>query len=281
MAQNEIPKARGHVQILLPGRKPEELVLTYAGNIIKHLGVQMYAGWPVPAIAELISNAWDADAAEVDVSLPLNVPWDSTNQQQIIEVADNGNGMNWNMVRDAYLDVGRDRREIDHTDKSPGGRLLQGRKGVGKLAGFGVADTLEVQTVYKEPDPSVGKKVLIWFRLTLSDLQKVKRRPAPVEVIFAGPVDKAPAGARRLKGTTVTLRQLHDRIAQNPKRFRHSMAERFMFIGAQFHVRINGKALRAESIHTQWRWPTNGWAVKWSRLSEQIFRVDRWSVCQG
>src|SRR6266481_4780295 len=116
--------ARVHHQSLLPGRNPEELVLTFAGNIIKHLGVQMYAGRPVPAIAELISNAWDADATKVDVRLPLNVPWDPTNQKQVIEVADDGNGMTWEMVRDAYLDVGRDRREIDHTDKSPGGRSL-------------------------------------------------------------------------------------------------------------------------------------------------------------
>src|SRR5262245_38957878 len=254
------PLPRALKAILLPGRRPEELVLTYAGNIIKHLGVQMYAGRPVPAIAELISNAWDADATRVDVSLPLGVPWESGNQEQIIKVADNGNGMTWDMVRDAYLDVGRDRREAEHTDKSPGGRSLQGRKGVGKLAGFGVADTLEVQTVHNEVDPAVRARTLIWFKLALSEIQKVKGRPAPVDVVFAGPVNKAPTGARRTPGTTVTLRELHDRRAQNIDRFHHSMAERFMFIGAQFEVRINGRPLRAESIHTQWRWPNRGWA---------------------
>lgn len=124
-------------QVNLPGRDPKELVLTFAGNIVKHLGVQMYAGRPVPAIAELISNAWDADATTVDVRLPLDRAWDAANEDDFIEVSDNGNGMSWDMVRLAYLDVGRDRREADKTDKSPGGRLLQGRKGVGKLAGFG------------------------------------------------------------------------------------------------------------------------------------------------
>src|SRR5713226_9390145 len=115
-------------QILLPGRKPEELVLTFAGSIVKHLGVQMYAGRPVPAIAELISNAWDADATQVDVRLPLSEPWTSGTPSHFIEVADNGNGMTWDVVRDAYLDVGRDRREQEKTDRSAGGRLLQGRK---------------------------------------------------------------------------------------------------------------------------------------------------------
>src|SRR5579864_6903492 len=92
-------------RLLLPGRKPEDLVLTFAGNIVKHLGVQMYAGRPVPAIAELISNAWDADATTTDVRLPLNAAWNPSTPDHFIEVSDNGEGMTWEMVRDAYLDV--------------------------------------------------------------------------------------------------------------------------------------------------------------------------------
>jgi HSP90 family molecular chaperone len=162
-------------QVLLPGRDPKELVLTFAGNIVKLLGVQMYSGRPVPAIAELISNAWDADAKKVEVKLPLDESWSASNPNQIIEVSDDGNGMTWEMVREAYLDVGRDRREAEKTDRSPGGRLLQGRKGVGKLAGFGIADIVELQTVHKDPDPKLKKRVLIWFRLSLSTLRKRKK----------------------------------------------------------------------------------------------------------
>ena len=268
MAKRKVAKRRAikkaatvENQILLPGRKPEELVLTFAGNIVKHLGVQMYAGRPVPAIAELISNAWDADAKDVKVRLPLDEAWDPSDREQFIEVSDNGNGMNWDMVRDAYLDVGRDRREADKTDKSPGGRRLQGRKGLGKLAGFGIADTLEVQTVYKDADPELMKKVLIWFKLDLSDLKKVKQGPAPVDVIYAGPISKAPTGARKTKGTTVILRQLHQRRAQNQKRFHHSMAQRFLLIGPQFRVRINDEDLREEQIKLQWRWPQERWTT--------------------
>jgi hypothetical protein len=167
--------------------------------------------------------------------------------------------MNWDMVREAYLDVGRDRREAEKTDKSPGGRLLQGRKGVGKLAGFGIADIVELQTVWKDPDPKVAKHVLIWFRLSLSDLRKAKKGPAPVDLIYAGPVDQAPSGGRRKKGTTVTLRQLSQRLAQNSDRFHHSMAQRFLLIGPQFRVRINGEDLSEEDIKLQWRWPTKNW----------------------
>ena len=246
-------------RLLLPGRSADELCLTFAGNIVKHLGVQMYAGRPVPAIAELISNAWDADAKDVKIRLPLDEAWAPSNPDQVIEVIDNGNGMNWEMVRDAYLDVARDRREAEQTDKSPGGRLLQGRKGVGKLAGFGIADQVEVQTVHVHNDPSVRKKTLIWFQLDLTDLKKARKRPAKVRLIYAGPIANAPEGARTTHGTTVVLRQLHQRRAQNSDRFNGSMSQRFMLIGPKFRVRINGEDLDDESIGLQWRWPRSGW----------------------
>lgn len=246
-------------QIFLPKRDPKELVLTFAGNIVKHLGVQMYAGRPVPAIAELVSNAWDADATEVNVRLPLGETWEPASDEQFIEVSDNGNGMTWDMVRDAYLDVGRDRREAEHTDKSPAGRLLQGRKGVGKLAGFGVADMVEVQTVWKTPDKKLRERILIWFRLSMSELKKVLKGPAPVELIYAGPVSKAPKGCRQKKGTTVILRQLHERRALNADRFHHSMAQSSLFFGEKFRVKINNEDLRLEDINLQWRWPKKGW----------------------
>lgn len=251
----------GKPTILLKDRDPSELVLTFAGNVVKHLGVQMYAGRPVPAIAELISNAWDADAKEVKVRVPLGTPWDPTDEKQTIEVWDDGNGMTWDMVRDAYLDVGRDRREAEKTDRSPGGRLLQGRKGIGKLAGFGISDVVEVQTVYKDKDKELGERVLIWFSLSLDELKKAERRPAPVNLRYAGPVSSAPPEGRREQGTTVTLRRLHEKDAMNEERFHWSMARRFLLIGPKFHLTINRKELKPEKIKLQWRWPKNGWTI--------------------
>ena len=245
-------------RILLPGRGVDELVLTVAGNLVKHLGVQMYAGRPVPAIAELISNAWDADATDVEVRLPLDVGWDPSNEDQIITVLDNGNGMTWEMVRDAYLNVGRDRRKTEGNDRSPAGRLIQGRKGVGKLAGFGIADTLEIQTIHEENNPDLRKPVLIWIRLDLSDITKIERGPAPVQVVFAGPVSEASPEARRSKGTTVTLRHLHERRARSSGRFHGSMARRFL-LRENFQVRINGEELRDDLVDFQLRKPDDGW----------------------
>src|SRR5207245_9282541 len=98
----------------------------------------------------------------------------------------------------------------------------------GKLARLGSADVVEVQTVHKQKDPKIGKQILLWFRLSLSDLKKAKHDPAPVDLIYAGPVSKVPRGGRKKTGTTITLSQLHERRALNSDRFHHSMAQRFL-----------------------------------------------------
>ncbi len=245
--------------VLLPNCEPDELVLTFAGNVVKHLGVQMYAGRPVPAIAELISNSWDADANNVRISLPLGQAWDQNDDEHVIVVEDDGHGMTWGMVRDAYLDVGRDRRDADKTDRSRGGRLLQGRKGIGKLAGFGIADVVEVQTVHEESVPTVGEQVLLWFELRLEDLKRAGRDPAPVRIIFAGPISQAPPGGRIAKGTTVTMRRPQARRAINQSQFMRSMARRFLLLGPRFRVTFNDEELKPEDYDVQWRWPDEGW----------------------
>lgn len=49
--------------------EPERVLrLNYSGRIIDHLGIQMYQS-PVAAIAELVANAWDADADSVEITL--------------------------------------------------------------------------------------------------------------------------------------------------------------------------------------------------------------------
>ena len=237
---------------------PNELTLSFAGNVVKHLGVQMYAGRPVPAIAELISNSWDADAAEVELELPLGAAWDSKEETHVVRVSDDGIGMDWQLVRDDYLDVGRDRRATNKTDRSPGGRRVQGRKGLGKLAGFGIADVVEVQTVHEAALPELGEQALIWFRLSMEELAKAKRTPAPVEVLYAGPVSRSPSGARATKGTTVTLHRLHSRKAINAAQFRKSMTRRFLMIGPKFRLTVNNCDLEPETYPLQWRWPEDG-----------------------
>ena len=46
-----------------------KLYLKFHGRVIEHLGIQMYQS-AVNAIAELVANAWDADASSVQTGGP-------------------------------------------------------------------------------------------------------------------------------------------------------------------------------------------------------------------
>src|SRR5438067_481689 len=89
--------------------RPARHVLTmkYAGGLIKHLGLQMYSG-AVPAIAELVKNSYDANASEVDITIPFDEPWGPSSS---IKVMDSGHGMRFSDCDNKYLVLGRDRRE--------------------------------------------------------------------------------------------------------------------------------------------------------------------------
>ena len=126
------------------------LQVHYAGGLVKHLGLSMYRG-AVPALAELIANAWDADAARVKVTIPS----DSGFEDKVITVVDDGRGMSWDQVDGGYLIVGRDRRKAGG-ERTPGGCTIMGRKGLGKLAGFGIARVAEARTV-RDPLNHAGR----------------------------------------------------------------------------------------------------------------------------
>jgi len=110
---------------------------------IKHLGVQMYSTLP-PVIAELVSNAWDADATRIEITIP-NGPVVEGSE---IVVRDNGSGMSDEEIRKAYLVVGRDRRKEHGDVPTPVlSRKVMGRKGIGKFSAFGVASEIEIESI--------------------------------------------------------------------------------------------------------------------------------------
>lgn len=122
---------------------------------IDKLGVKLYDKVSA-VIAELVSNSYDADATEVTIEAPMGEYLASkarrviTDKNLEIKVTDNGIGMTPDEVNDYYLVVGAERRTDDRPrrgDTSPKfNRKVMGRKGVGKLAPFGICEVIEVLT---------------------------------------------------------------------------------------------------------------------------------------
>ncbi len=114
----------------------QQLVMTFEANTIQHLGVKMYSTIP-PALAELIANAYDACSTEVFIRL-----YDGENKKVIVE--DNGIGMSFEQVNDYFLRIGRNRRE--ENQESACRSIPTGKKGLGKLALFGIGDKVNIIT---------------------------------------------------------------------------------------------------------------------------------------
>ena len=89
-------------------------------------------------LAELIANAYDADAENVYVCI----------DEKEIRVEDDGNGMSPNILNDVYLYVGSESRNSEKNSRTLGKkRLKMGRKGIGKLAALSISTGFQLVTI--------------------------------------------------------------------------------------------------------------------------------------
>ncbi len=105
-------------------------------NALEHLGMNLYSNVPA-VLSEIVANAWDADAQTVEVFV------DKVAGKIIID--DDGTGMTRDEVIDRFLTVGFKRR-AELGEETPAGRKPMGRKGIGKLSAFSIAQVVEVYT---------------------------------------------------------------------------------------------------------------------------------------
>lgn len=223
------------------------LEMTYAGGMVKHLGLQMYSGL-VGAVAELIANAWDADAPRVDVTVPFDANWQSSST--VFKVRDYGFGMSFEECDKAFLTVGRDRRKIVGSDRTASGRRVMGRKGIGKLACFGVAKRMEVRTVKNG-----------WLTHFSMNYDAIVNEQAEEFVSSYRPDILADHETNEKDGTTILLKQIQVNRRQTEEQFRLSMARRFSVLSDDFVININGRSLQRGEATFQFRYPPDpdGW----------------------
>ena len=223
------------------------LRLRFGGSLVEQLGAQLYPS-ATATIAELISNAWDADADNVWVEIPLDVPW--TTDSRIV-VTDDGSGMSRDDAQSAYLIVGRKKRLFDGV-QSRRGRMFHGRKGIGKLAAFGTAGCLECATLKN------GQ--LTTFLLDYDEIRKLnpdEDYPAPTATDTSPPEDPI-THAVLAKGTKIALTRLKLRRALTGAEFMRSMSRRFAIDATQMKVLINGVPLRRFDTPLEFRFPRDG-----------------------
>ena len=181
-----------------------KLFMKFEANTIQHLGVKMYSTMP-PALAELIANAYDACATEVHIKL-----YDI--EEKVVIVQDNGTGMSFDEVNDYFLRIGRNRRE--EKQESQCGRIPTGKKGLGKLALFGIGDKINIKTFQESEGVS--------FNLNWNEILKTTGKD------YEPDFDRFENQTSE-KGTTITLTELKRKTGFPLQDYADNIAKLFNF----------------------------------------------------
>lgn len=202
-------------------------VMRISLNVLNHLGLSLYSN-TAAVLAETIANAWDADASQVAV--------DVDSATKTISVSDNGVGMNLEEINQKFLYVGYQKRTGAGEFRTPKGRKPMGRKGIGKLSLFSIANRISVYTKKKGELP----------QSFLMDSQKIRNeiqtenastpgiyKPEQIEhdqlIAEHGTILRI-ADLKKLRITANTVTGLKKRISR-----------RFSILGSDFKILVNGE----------------------------------------
>ncbi len=134
--------------ISLSGTK--KIKFTVASALLSQLGERL-VGAPHIALAELVKNAYDADATRVIIRM----------MPDRIEVVDDGHGMDFDEFRDFWMRVGTPHKETKRVSPALK-RPMTGSKGVGRLAVQFLASRIEIHTVSKKDPNSELQAFVNW-----------------------------------------------------------------------------------------------------------------------
>jgi hypothetical protein len=175
------------------------------------------------ALKELIDNAWDADADRVTVQFPTALTTDP------IVISDDGSGMTEFELRKEYLSIANDRRSRKG-ERSRKNRLVKGRKGIGKFAGFMAAEVMEIDTRAR----GVQTRLTIYKEDLLRSGADLEDVDLSLEVMDCDPKDH---------GTTVTLSQLNQNFSLPNVEFFKQLLILEYGRSEQFEIIVNGSPL--------------------------------------
>ena len=172
----------------------------FSPNIINLLGQELIHDKKI-AIAELVKNAYDADATEVKIKISDNK----------IFISDNGCGMNSNTIKNYWLKPGISSKRKDGFKKTPKfQRLPLGEKGVGRLGVHRLGQEIEIISKMKQ-SPEVSF-VIDWKDFAnkddMSELSPISVTENQEPVVFKE--DKT--------GTQLVIKDLREHFEENDMR---------------------------------------------------------------
>lgn len=195
-------------------------------NVVNHLGVGLYSSTPA-ALTELVANAWDADAENVTITVdPIN---------RTIVIEDDGHGMSIDDIKNKFLTVGYSRRKLSEKKdfSNSGHRRVMGRKGIGKLAMFALADHVKISSQF-----SGGNA--IGFSIDVPNLRESLEQNNKMLLD-----EFEPAIFAKGHGTRIELSNVLKGLKTTEAFLRLKLARRFSVLGTahNFLVKLNDKEI--------------------------------------
>ena len=260
----------------------DPLPFRVAPHLLEDLGLNLYSSLP-RVLVEFVANAYDADAQQAVVCIDfalidserrkMRTAWKQEFEAaqgseegvppledrllpdgNTISIRDTGHGMTKQELEEKFLVAGRRRRLKEGTTQTRGGRALMGRKGVGKLAGFGVARRIEVVTKVATESRAHGIRLDFDELMAFGDTRELR---VPT---FHIPHD---LGLGK-QGTRVTLSRLvHESVKSQEDTVRRSLGDHFIQIDQEdFAVILNDAPADPTPRNHVYAWPKPDIPVK-------------------
>jgi hypothetical protein len=248
------------------------------GRTLEHLGVQMYKRRDT-ALAELVANCWDANATRVWLSVPQgpddgdgmsaddvenhylvvgrNRRRDGGPTDPLVKTSDGAAAaaVSEATVEDPTSSAAAASAPQAEADPRSGpadevplpARRVMGRKGIGKLAGFGIATQVELTTW--------SSGVATTLTLDLGDLKLNDAEMRSIDLV--GQIGEIPDDARCPEhGTRIVLRNLKHATAPDMNTLRESLARRFSrSVRGLMMIEVNDHQLGEPAIDWELRVP--------------------------
>lgn len=227
------------------------LSMSFDPRTIEHLGIKMYSSIHA-ALAELIANSYDANANNVYIDI-------QDGEDKKITVRDDGEGMSFNDINKKFLVIGRNRRLEDDSNVTKNKRKVMGRKGLGKLALFGLGNNVSIETKVK------GENIKTIFQL---EWDQIKRTFDSSEY---HPPFKTELASEEEHGTKVCLFNLKRKKKFDVELLKRKIVQMFHGLDKDFKVFISynqgayielEEKMKYDNIKKQFEWKFEDFVAK-------------------
>jgi len=254
---------------------PEEFHMNIHSGMLETMGHNMYSS-VAKCLAEFVANAYDADAENVDIKMnfeqisatkkqvraqakkekdagirtDISAIYDPLPADVIITIKDDGHGMTAQEIQNCFMAITRNRRKDDDGKLTKfltesGKRRVMGRKGVGKLAGFGAAEHVKITS------KRAGLTYATSFEM---DYQKIKNKIDLTDAKFKAVYEDGLTNESHY--TIVELSLLRcDAMKPTKTTIENTLTRTFSILDKNFKILLNDGEVKEEEIDWEFSYP--------------------------